>query len=75
MHTHVYQVGALEAVDQRKVKALFVNAPKEYRAVIDSVSSNVTVVKDLKKGPVDVIQLFVLQRVSWKNSSAGGRVF
>ncbi len=41
------------------VKALFVNAPKDYWAVIDSIPLGVTVVKDLKKGPVDVIQLFV----------------
>lgn len=40
------------------VKALFVNAPRDYRAVIDSLPSSVTVVKEAK-ARVDVVQLFV----------------
>ncbi len=39
------------------LKALFVNAPREYRAVIDGLPDSVTVVKEAK-GQVDVIQVF-----------------
>src|SRR5712692_9125838 len=40
-------------------RVLFVNAPRTYQAVIKSVPASVTVMKDSKKGLVDVIQLFV----------------
>lgn len=41
------------------VRVLFVNAPRTYQAMIKNVPASVIVMKDSKKGPVDVIQLFV----------------
>jgi len=54
---------------RESINALFVNQPREYGKLIESLPKTVTIVKE-PKGSVDIIQVFVSSKKELQASSS-----